>query len=291
MIIDGCYEKDDKTVLLDRQGNTTTSTPLTDFESPPRFEQLEERMVYSAHQRASETFSASLNALVASAYELLSEVVRLKKSANGEDVRSLKEHLSSSLKKFESRALQSGIESSQVLAARYVLCTVVDEAIVTTPWGNESGWSKISLLSSFHNETSGGAKFFQLLEHLSKNPMKHLLMLELMYVCLALGFQGKYQVQKQGTLELENVRDALYRQIRLLRGDVPRELSPHWEGFDNRHATVVRVVPAWMVVLFTLVCLAVMYGGFAWVLGEQRGASLHPYQVPEAALHLPQSQP
>ena len=60
------------------------------------------------------------------------------------------------MKLFEFRAVQDGVENSQVMAARYVLCTVVDEAVVTTPWGNESEWSKISLLSSFHNETFGG---------------------------------------------------------------------------------------------------------------------------------------
>jgi len=35
-------------------------------------------------------------------------------------------------------------------------------------------------------------------------------------------------------------------------------------------------VPAWMVVLSTLVCLVVMHSGFAWVLGEQRDTVLQP---------------
>jgi len=37
-------------------------------------------------------------------------------------------------------------------------------------------------------------------------------------------------------------------------------------------------VPWWLVALFTLVCLVVMYGGFAWVLGEQRETILQPYE-------------
>ena len=36
------------------------------------------------------------------------------------------------MKLFEFRAVQDGVENSQVMAARYVLCTVVDEAVVTT---------------------------------------------------------------------------------------------------------------------------------------------------------------
>ncbi len=289
MIKDVEHTQDDKTILLDRQGHRPNSRPLTDFAAPPRFEQLEQRMIYAARLRPAEGFNISLNSLVAAASDLLSEVVRLKHSAAHEDLAELNRRLTSGLKFFEVRALHNGAESSQVMAARYVLCSVVDEAVVTTTWGNESEWSQMSLLSSFHNETFGGEKFFQLLERLSKSPVKHLPMLELMYLCLALGFEGKYRVQTRGVLELEGIRDALYRQIRQLQGDMPRELSPHWEGLNDQRRNLVRIVPAWMVVLFTVVCLVVMYSGFAWVLSEQRDTVLRPYlpvePVAAAAVH------
>src|SRR5690606_35188385 len=71
-------------------------------------------------------------------------------------------------------------------------------------------------------------------------------------------------------------------QIRQMRGDVPRELSPHWEGLKDTRRRLVRIVPWWMVALFTLVCLGVMYSGFAWVLSEQRSTVLQPYQSLDA---------
>ena len=285
------YSQEDQTVLLDRQGHGPASGPLTDFAAPPRFEQLEERMIYAARLRPAETFNVSLNSLVAAASELLSELVRLKHSNAPENLHELNVRLTNGLKLFEGSALHNGTEADQVSSARYVLCTVADEAVVTTSWGNESEWSQMSLLSSFHNETFGGEKFFVLLDRLSKNPVKHLPMLELMYLCLSLGFEGKYRVQARGMLELEGIRDALYRQIRQLRGDVPRELSPHWEGLNDQRRSLVRIVPAWMIVLFTVVCLVVMYSGFAWVLGEQRETVLQPYQQFDPAAVQPQSQP
>ena len=145
------YGQDDKTVILNRKGDAPAHSPLTDFAAPPKFEQLEERMIYAARLRPAETFNISLNPLVAAASNLLSEVVRLKHSFESEDLHALHRNLSSAIKLFEHRALHEGAESSQVMAARYVLCTVVDEAVVTTPWGNESEWSQMSLLSSFHN--------------------------------------------------------------------------------------------------------------------------------------------
>ena len=286
MIREMDYGQDDKTVILNRRGDAPEESPLTDFSAPPKFEQLEERMIYAARLRPAETFNISLNPLVAAASNLLSEVVRLKHSYEGEDLHALNQRLSGELKLFEHRALHDGAESSQVMAARYVLCTAIDEAVVTTPWGNESEWSQMSLLSSFHNETFGGEKFFQLLERLSRNPVKHLPMLELMYLCLSLGFEGKYRVMPRGMLELEAVRDSLYRQIRQLRGDVPREVSPHWQGLRDTRRRLVRIVPWWMVALFTLICLGMLYAGFAWVLGEQRDTVLQPYQPVDPTIQV-----
>lgn len=236
MIKDMEYRQDDKTVLLDRQGHGPAQGNLTDSVAPPRFEQLEERMIYSAHLRSAHTFTISTNPLVAVASDLLSEVVRLKQRHAAEDLPTLNQRLSAAVAHFFDSALQKGIESSQASTARYVLCTVVDEAVVTTAWGRESEWSRMSLLSKFHNETSGGERFFQILDRLSKNPVKHSPMLELMYLCLALGFEGRYRIQPRGLLELENLRDALYRQIRQLRADVPRELSLNQQGLDERPA-------------------------------------------------------
>lgn len=273
--------QDDKTVLLDRPGYERGQDPLTDFDTVPKFEQLEERMIYAARLGPADSFNVSLNPLVAAASTVLSDVVRLKRDSTPQDMLELNQRLSSNLKLFEARALRDGSESSQVMAARYILCTVVDEAVVTTSWGVESEWARMSLLSTFHHETFGGEKFFQLLERLSANPVKHLPMLELMYLCLALGFEGKYRVIPRGMLDLEAIRDSLYRQIGQLRGDVPRQLSPQWQGLNDKGRGLVRIVPWWLVVAFTGACLLVMYSGFAWVLSEHRESVLQPYQPPD----------
>jgi len=274
------YFQDDDAVLLEPQGSA--SGPLMDFAARPRIEPSEDRFGHAA-PRAQETFTISLNPLVAAASTLLCEAAWLKDSDACEDLQALNERLVVGVKRFEARALRNGGDSSQVMAARYVLCTVIDEAVVSTPWGTESEWSRMSLLSRFHNETFGGEKVFQLLDRLIRDPVKHLPMLELMYLCLSLGFEGKYRVQVRGIVELENIQDALYRQIRHLRGETSRALSPQWQGLGDQPRRPVRIVPAWALVLFALVCLAVMYSGFAWVLDEQRETILQPYHYHSAA--------
>jgi type VI secretion system protein ImpK len=273
-----------RTVLLNHNQAAQGKEALTDMASAPRFENLEDRIVYAARMRPAHSFNVSLNILVSAASDLLSYVIGFKTEAKGWDLIELNERLCECVRSFDVAAIQKGAETSQIQAARYVLCTVVDEAVVTTVWGEKSGWSKMSLLSQFHNETFGGEKFFHLLDRVAQNPEKYMPLLELMFICLSLGFEGKYRVKPRGSIELDAIRDSLYRQIVKHRGEMPRELSPHWQGLDDGRRSLVRVVPWWLVVVFVLISLVCMYSGFAWVLGEQREAVLQPYQAVTPAL-------
>lgn len=276
MTTDSEYLQDEKTVLLDHEGRSPAQAALTDTPSPPRFEQLEDRMIYTSRLQGALNFNAGPNPLVDAAWELLLQVSQLKLSAGREALPALNDRLSSAITAFEAHALHHGADPAQVMSARYVLCSSIDEAVTTTAWGSRSDWAKSSLLSRFHNETFGGEKFFQLLERLSHDPVKHVAMLELMYLCLSMGFEGKYRVMERGGTQLEVVRDALYRQITHVRGDrQPVTSPPH---------TVPARLPRLRVFLTTWICLfglaglLAMYSGFAWVLGNERLAALQPFQ-------------
>ena len=80
------------------------------------------------------------------------------------------------------------------MAARYVLCTMLDEAAADTPWGGSGVWGRHSLLAMFHNETEGGEKVFQLMASWPRSPAANRDLLELIYAALALGFEGRYRV-------------------------------------------------------------------------------------------------
>lgn len=276
MTIDSEYSQDERTVLLDHEGRSPAQGAVTDTPSPPRFEQLEDRMIYTARLQGAMNFNMGPNPLVDGAWELLLQVVQLKASAGRESLQALNDRLSLAITAFEVHALHQGAEHDQVMSARYVLCSSIDEAVTTTPWGSRSDWSKASLLSRFHNETFGGEKFFQLLERLSRDPIKHVAMLELMYLCLSMGFEGKYRVMERGGVQLETVRDALYRQIRHVRGDRRSVTTPPCI-VPGSHPRLRVFCATWISVLGLAVLLA-MYSGFAWVLSNERAAALQPFQ-------------
>jgi len=188
-----------------------------------------------------------LNPLEAAAGTLLALVSRLRSAPSHPDPSRLRSQLVAEIKTFEERARASGVPAETVMRARYILCTVVDEAVLNTPWGATGLWRTHSLLTTFHNDTWGGEKFFVLLKEAAQEPATNLPLLELMYMCLALGFQGRYRVLDHGTQQVDELRERLYQIIRTQRGQFERELSLHWRGITDRRNRLMRFVPLWVV--------------------------------------------
>ena len=70
----------------------------------------------------------------------------------------------------KSSARAAGVPNEIVLAARYVLCAALDEAVLSTPWGAQSEWAQHPLLVALHREAWGGEKFFEMLDRISADP-------------------------------------------------------------------------------------------------------------------------
>ncbi|HET6788112.1 MAG TPA: type IVB secretion system protein IcmH/DotU, partial [Aquabacterium sp.] len=90
--------------------------------------------------------SASLNPLVSAAMPLLTTAPRIRHMVQHPNPAGLKDALSEGIRKFESQARADGLPNEQIIAARYVLCTLLDESAASTPWGGSGVWSAQSLL-------------------------------------------------------------------------------------------------------------------------------------------------
>lgn len=210
--------------------------------------------------------SQGLNPLVNAASTLLAVFEKTHQTVSHPNVGGLHQRLVNEIKAFEVRAKEQGIKPEIVLSARYVLCTILDEAVLNTPWGAESAWTQRTLLSIFHNETSGGEKFFLILDRMRDTPAENLNILELMYICISLGFEGKYRVIHRGRDTLEQIRDELYRIIRNHRGEYERALSPSWQGLGKIRNSLAQYVPMWVVASFVGAILILSYSGFRYWL-------------------------
>jgi type VI secretion system protein ImpK len=210
--------------------------------------------------------SRGLNPLVNAASTLIAVFEKTRQSISHPDIGGLHQRLVSEIKSFEKQAKEAGIRPEIVLSARYVVCTALDEAVLNTPWGSESLWNQRTLLSVFHNETSGGEKYFQILDRMREQPAENLYMLELMYIFLSLGFEGKYRVTNQGRDKIEQIRDDLFTAIRRQRGEYEHSLSPAWKGIGKTRDSLARYIPMWVVASIVAAVLFVGYSGFRFWL-------------------------
>lgn len=211
---------------------------------------------------------AGLNPLEKSASLLLNLLGQIRNTASHPNPTALHQQLAGEMRQFESRAQKSGMAPETIFTARYILCTTVDEFVLSTPWGAASVFRNQSLLRMFHQETSGGEKFFLLLDKLIHDPAKNIDLLELMYVCLALGFQGRYRVETDGSNKLEAIRENLYRTIRNYRGDSEPALSLHWQGVDKSLVSKTIRLPMWAIISIVLAILAFIFITFSFSLSR-----------------------
>ncbi|CAL1239740.1 type IVB secretion system protein IcmH/DotU [Candidatus Methylocalor cossyra] len=212
---------------------------------------------------APEPVSVSRNPFLAAAASLLALVARLRSTVTAPAVPELQQELAAELRRFEARLSQRGVPREQVRLGSYALCSLLDETVLNTPWGAQSLWGHQSLLVLFHKETWGGEQFFRILEGLLRQPVPHLDLIELFYVCLGLGFEGRYRVVPSGLTQLERVREEVYATLHRLRGTVEPALSPRWQGLKDLRSPWVRHLPLWVVGAAAGAVLLLAYLGFA----------------------------
>ncbi|GAA0264106.1 DotU family type VI secretion system protein [Rhodanobacter caeni] len=248
----------DATVVRPRSATPTAAPPPAVAAAPsaraPRIDQ-------ASPAEISAFLGGGMNPLVQAASPLLLLAVQLRLSASQPNAAHLREQVITQVRKFESHAQAAGIPAQTVVAARYVLCAMLDESVLNAPWGEHSGWAQKTLLVTFHGESYGGAKFFQILERLCADFARHVDLIELMYICLALGFGGRYQIETGGRARLAEIQEDLYRRIKAQRAPAAEELAPHWRGVEDRRNPLVRYVPLWVI---AAAAAALLLAGFVY---------------------------
>jgi type VI secretion system protein ImpK len=198
-----------------------------------------------------------MNALNKAASSLFALVARIRNRAQHADPAGLRQSVITEIQTFVNTALQVGIAAETVRVARYAICATVDDVVLNTPWGGQSIWTQQSMVGTFHKETYGGDRFYDLLSKLEKTPAQNRDLLEFLYVCLSLGFEGRLRVAPRGAEKHLSIRDGLARVIRTHRGAVEPSLSPHWKGVDVAHRLLSAWKPVWIAggLILLLACL------------------------------------
>jgi len=263
------YIDDDKTILRPMPGGRKSEAQAAASASVMALDSRPSTVSSGISENLREQIAQSTrNNLTGASISLLSLVAQLRNTSSHPDVVGLRASIIEEVRQFELKVKNQGVPSEQVQAARYALCTLLDETVLNTPWGCNSIWSTQSLLIFFHKEAWGGEKFFLILKNCMQQPGTHLDLLELLYFCLCLGFEGRYRVEDHGLSKLEEIRENVYQIIQRQRGDVERALSLHWQGIKDKRNVLARFVPLWVIGSVAALLLMLSFLGFLYLINS-----------------------
>ncbi len=231
-----------------------------------------------ASAAADAPLAAGLNPLLQHAAPLLMAATRLRSTAQHPNPAALRGALADAMRRFETNARATGVPNEQVIAARYVLCTFIDQCATSTPWGGSGAWNAHSLLVQFHNEAWGGEKVFQLLSKLGQDVPKNRHLLELMQAVLALGFEGRYRGMDNGRSQLEGIRERLSTLLRQQAGPLEPELSPQWQGVAS-HLRLRDGIPLWVIAAIAAGLLLLIFFVLQFTLNSRTNSVFNALQA------------
>jgi len=229
---------------------------------------------------------AGLSPIMAAAAPLLSLLARLRNVLSVPDPGALRDRTVDEIRRFEQALRDQNLPMDLVRASHYALCASLDDVVRNTPWGSQGVWADTSLVAAFHGEVRSGERFFDVLGQLCRQQGRFLPVIELMYVCMSLGMQGRYRLSPRGPAELDRVREETYAVIMRQRQVAERELSPHWRGIAAPYRPLRASLPVWVAAVGALGVLALVYGLLLVGLNDasdrlfEAGLSLPPGHMP-----------
>ena len=138
------------------------------------------------------------------------------------------------------------VTAEDLYAAKYAFCAAVDESVlVGQPHTStlRANWERKPLQLALFGDHLAGENFFTKLDALRQQGSARVQVLEVFYVCLLLGFQGKYFLD--GPEKLGFLTARLGEEIAQRKGK-RAGFAPAWELPDRVSHTLKRETPVWV---------------------------------------------
>ncbi len=196
------------------------------------------------------------NDLVAFAGPFFDLILRLK-AGIVQPSNELRPKIASLLKEFEERALRYRYRESLIQVTKFALASFIDETVLTNDFNLKEEWEKYPIQLEHFGEHLAGNKFYDKLDALIRQIEVTADSVKVYYVCMLLGFKGRYAVYEHDKLRdtMQKTADALVKVGKISKV----ELSPHWLVQDQPPPPPKRGMPTWAKIMaFGGLCSAVI---------------------------------
>lgn len=241
------------------------------------------------------------NPIVAAATNLLILFGRLRTEMVEMEAVPLMEHVTREIDSFEASVLEAGVDPHEAQVAKYCLCGTADDIVQNIPGQDRHVWVQYSMVARFFNKRTSGVGFFQEVEKALQAPAQRFQVLELMQICLSLGFEGKYRAEPNGGVELARIRASIYESLRRVQPRPDEDISVRWQGVELGNRRLFSAIPLWAVASVVGLLLLGVYLGLSMlisrdgmsvserllamhppeIVGLQRASAFTPYEFPD----------
>jgi type VI secretion system protein ImpK len=173
----------------------------------------------------------SVHSLPDLASSLFSLILSLRgSSAYGQEA-DLRARIAEYLDRIDKEGQEAGIARDDLEAAKYPLVAFIDETILNSEWTGRERWRERPLQADLYGEVVAGERFFERLDKVRQGGESKAHLLEIYYLCLALGFEGKYKIL--GRPKLDQLVDQVRRDLGFGRSQLGRApISPNGRRRD-----------------------------------------------------------
>ncbi|WP_269932865.1 type IVB secretion system protein IcmH/DotU [Aminobacter sp. HY435] len=209
------------------------------------------------------------NKLVDAFSALLEFAPELENALPPDNPETLRTRLLEELVRARDAAVASGSSLERADQAAWSVAALLDDLALNTPWGGASAWPRQPLVVMLRGDVDAGSQFFSRLEELERHPNRDRELLELQYLCMALGFRGKFRIPgRAGDRSINAVRVAAARFLRDAdAADAP--LSPNWKGVVASDEPQRFVIPIWVMGVIAAVLATGIYVALSMALSNQ----------------------
>jgi len=217
--------------------------------------------------------------------EVLTAIERLRGSRQGvSDANAFRHHAREALRTAAGQALAAGYTAEDVKYATYATVAFLDESVLNSRNPVFADWARKPLQEEMFGTQIAGEVFFQHLQQLlGRNDSADLAdLLEIYYLCLVLGFGGRYSVGNRGELgQIMNMTAAKIYRVRARFS----QLSPAWvlpqetvrsrkDPWVRRLAIIAAAMAVAMVLMFVVYKIVLASGVHVTVASGQAASAV-----------------
>ncbi len=211
------------------------------------------------------------NPLMAAAANLLILFGRLRSGVVEMQAVPLMEHVTREIADYEANAIQGGADPHEAAVGKYVLCGTADDIVQNLPGADRGVWIQYSMVARFFQKRDSGVGFFQEAEKAMQAPGQRFNLLELMLVCMSLGFEGQYRTLPNGAMELARIRAAIYETLRRVKPRPDEDISVNWTAVPMAGRRKWGSVPIWIVASIAAVMIVGAYATLSTLISRDGG--------------------